>query len=845
MTDLDTTTETLQSEASGAAALVNVTKTFGGIAAVRDVSFALRTGEVLALLGENGAGKSTCVKLLAGVIQPDPGGRVLVAGRPMRFLSPLDARESGIAVMHQHPGLFPDLTVAENIFVGRMRQRAGLTDVRRMDAEASELLASVGLSCAPTALVGQLRISEQQLVEVARALSQNARVLIMDEPTAALSQREVDRLFALVDSLRARGTAMMFVGHRMDEIFRVADRITVLRDGRLITTEPAVSMTRDRAVQLMIGRALTTLYPERTANPREVRLEVTGLSRGKAFQDVSFNLRAGEIVGLGGLVGSGRTEVARVLFGIDAPDAGTVRLDGEIIRPQSAGEAMRSGIAYVSEDRLGQSLVMDDAILFNASLAVADKATRGGLMNRVRELALVSPHLDRLRLRFASYDQPVRALSGGNQQKVVLSKWLATEPRLLILDEPTQGIDVGSKAEVHAIISALAENGLAILLISSELPELLGMSDRIIVMREGAVTADLSRANATPEAVLLAATGPVLASVQGRHDDPAAPVPAPRSWWLRRELGLAVAIAAVIVPVTVINPRMLSPGNLLSISLDAALLAVVAVAQMLVLITRGIDLSVASVIGLSAYGAASLMHADPGLGVGAGIAAASLSGLACGFLNGLIITRGGLPAIVVTLGTLSIYRGIDSMWAGGSEISADQVPNAWLGVTSLRIAGVPAVVIIALIVMAGAALVLNRTAIGRELFAIGSNPEAASLVGIRVQRRRLSAFAVAGLLAGFDGALWASRYATVDARVATGYELTVVAAVVVGGVAIRGGSGSVLGIAFGGLLLLVIQNGLTLVRIDPLWLQGIYGLVIIAAVTVDTLVARRAAGVGQ
>jgi rhamnose transport system ATP-binding protein len=845
--DLETSTKILGSDESYAASLVGVTKTFGGIAAVRDVSFGLRAGEVLALLGENGAGKSTCVKLLAGVIQPDPGGQVLVEGQPVRFASPLDARHSGIAVMHQHPGLFPDLTVAENIFLGRMRQRAGLTDVRRMEAEAEELLVSVGLHCAPTTLVGRLRISEQQLVEVARALSQQAHVLIMDEPTAALSQREVDRLFALVDTLRARGTAMMFVGHRMDEIFRVADRITVLRDGRLIATEPAASMTRDRAVQLMIGRALTTLYPDRPSTPGEVRLEVSGLSRGKTFQNVSFNVRAGEIVGLGGLVGSGRTEVARVLFGIDAADAGVMRLNGEVLQPASAAEAMRSGIAYVSEDRLGQSLVIDAAILFNASLAVANKATRGGLMSRLRELALVAPHLDRLRLRYASYDQPVGALSGGNQQKVVLAKWLATEPRVLILDEPTQGIDVGSKAEVHAMISALAQDGLAIILISSELPELLGMSDRIVVMREGSVTAELSRAEATQESVLLAATGTLPDKIQAEldHDDHALPASAARSWWQRRELGMVVAIAAVILPVTVINPRMLSADNLLSISLDAALLAVVAVAQMLVLITRGIDLSVGSVIGLSAYGAATLMHVAPGLGVGAGIAAASLLGLACGLANGLVVTRGGVPAIVVTLGTLSIYRGIVAMWAGGREISADQVPNAWLEVTGLRIAGVPAVVIIAVLVMVAAAVVLNRTAIGRELFAIGSNPEAASLVGIRVHRRRLGAFAVAGLLAGFDGALWASRYATVDARVGTGYELTVIAAVVVGGVAIRGGSGTVLGIALGGLLLLVIQNGLTLVRIDPLWLQGIYGLVIIAAVTIDTLIARRAAGAGR
>jgi rhamnose transport system ATP-binding protein len=821
--DLESSTDNLQSTGEYAASLVGVTKTFGGIAAIRDVSFGLRAGEVLALLGENGAGKSTCVKLLAGVIEPDAGGRVLVGGRVTRFSSPLDARESGIAVMHQHPGLFPDLTVAENIFIGRMRQRAGFTDGRRMESEAGELLAAVGLACAPTALVGQLRISEQQLVEVARALSQQARVLIMDEPTAALSQREVDRLFALVDTLRTRGTAMMFVGHRMDEIFRVADRIAVLRDGRLIATEPAGSMTRDRAVQLMIGRALTTLYPERTALPGEVRLEASGLSRGVAFRDVSFTVRAGEIVGLGGLVGSGRTEVARVLFGIDAADSGIVRLNAE---------AMSHGIAYVSEDRLGQSLVMDGAILFNASLAVAGRATKSGLMSRVRELALVVPHLDRLRLRFASYDQPVRALSGGNQQKVVLSKWLATEPTVLILDEPTQGIDVGSKAEVHSMIAALARDGLAIILISSELPELLGMSDRIIVMREGTVAAELSGTEANQESVLRAATGPVGDAGPGSSEDHALSAASSRPWWRRRELGLAIAIAAVIVPVTIINPRMLSSANLLSISLDVALLAVVAVAQMLVMVTRGIDLSVASIIGLSAYGAASLMSTHPALGVGAGIAAACLLGLACGLVNGLIIT-------------LSIYRGIDSLWAGGHQISADHVPNAWLALTGYRLAGVPAVVIIAVMVMLGAALLLKRTAIGRELFAIGSNPDAASLVGIRVHRRRLGAFAVAGLLAGFDGALWASRYATVDARVATGFELTVVATVVVGGVAIRGGAGSILGVACGALLLLVIQNGLTLVRIDPLWLQGVYGLVIVGAVTIDTLVARRTAGAAR
>ncbi len=396
-------TLTLQAEANSAfddvgspAALAGVTKTFGGIAAVRDVSFALRAGEVLALLGENGAGKSTCVKTLAGVIEPDAGGSVLIDGRPVRFRSPLDAQHHGIAVMHQHPGLFPDLSVAENIFVGRMPRQGPLIDTRRMETAAAELLASVGLPCSPSALVGRLRISEQQLVEVARALSQQARVLIMDEPTAALSQREVDRLFSLVDVLRGRGTAMMFVGHRMDEIFRIANRITVLRDGRLIATEATVTMTRDRAVQLMIGRTLTALYPPVNTTPGEVLLKVEGLTRGETFREMNFHVRAGEILGFGGLVGSGRTEVARVLFGIDKADSGAIRLNGQEIHLRSAAEAMRHGIAYVSADRLGQSLVMDAAILFNASLAVADKTTRGGLISRTRELAMVRPHLDRI-----------------------------------------------------------------------------------------------------------------------------------------------------------------------------------------------------------------------------------------------------------------------------------------------------------------------------------------------------------------------------------------------------------------------------------------------------------------
>ncbi|OCC02421.1 ABC transporter [Labrys sp. WJW] len=835
-----------------AAGLANASKRFGGTIALSHASFDLLPGEVLALLGENGAGKSTCVKLLAGVYRPDEGA-VTIGGQPVEHWSPLEAQRRGIAVMHQHPGLFGDLTVFENIFVGHMPRRSlARIDYERMREEARALLDVVGLQCSPEDPLKELRTSEQQLVEIARALSVNAKVLIMDEPTAALSQREVERLFAVVADLKARQVAMMFVGHRMEEIFRIADRIAVLRDGHLIGVKRAVELDRDQAVQMMIGRPLKAIYPQWESKPGAEVLAVSGLSREGAFDDVSFNVRAGEILGLGGLVGSGRTEIARVLFGIDQPTAGSIEMAGKAVAFADPPAAMAAGIAYVSEDRLGQSLVMDFPILDNASLPVIEKATMAGLVMRRQELSLVEPHLKRLKLKFRSFDQPVKTLSGGNQQKVVLSKWLATQPRLLILDEPTQGIDVESKSEVHTMIAELAQQGLAIILISSELPELVSMCDRIVVLREGRMAGAFTRAEADQEKVIRAATdaGGALAieAPQMRRDETAkteeAKTEEAEAGWLkallrRREVGLVGAMAAVVLPVMFLNPRMVSPENLTAIAMDAALLMIVAVGQMLVLLTRNIDLSVASVIGLSAYGAASFMHAHPGSSVLLGVATACAIGLACGALNGLVVTLGRVPAIVVTLGTLSVFRGLNSLWAGGRQISADQVPQAWLDMTSARIAGIPAVILIALACLVAIGAILKHWPVGRELYAIGSNPDGAALIGIRRTALVLGAFMLAGLLAGFDGALWASRYATIDARVALGFELTVIASVVVGGVAIRGGAGTVLGVALGALTLLVIQNGLTLVRVDPLWLQGVYGLVILLAIGVDTVIGRR------
>ena len=822
--------------------LNGVSKAFGGTDAVKNVTFDVRAGEVLALVGENGAGKSTCVKMMVGVYPPDKG-EIRLKGEARVWHSPLAAQDAGIAVMHQHPGLFPDLSITENIFFGRYKKlKNGLLDTAGMRKSAVRVLESVGLEADPDQFLSTLSVSEQQLVEIARALSTNADVLIMDEPTAALSHKEVRKLFGVVESLKSSGVGIVFVGHRMDEIFEVSDRVAILRDGELVGLDSIANISRERAVNLMAGRELRASYPERGHEFGKTVLEVVGLSVDGQFSDVSFSVRAGEIFGIGGLVGSGRTEIARTIFGVTRATRGDIRIDGQKVSFRSTRQAMKQGVAYISEDRLSQSLIMDFSIRVNGSLTVLKESSWFGLLQPKREIAAVRDHLEQLKLRYASFEQQISGLSGGNQQKVVLAKWLATQPRVLVLDEPTQGIDVQTKAAVHRMIADLAAAGMTIVLISSEMPELLGMCDRITVMREGQQVATFQREEATPEKVLEAATS-VSANAGEGETAASAETASPGVWQrilARREIGLALAILAIIVPVTLLNPRMVSPTNLVSLGMDAALLAIVALGQMMVILTRNIDLSVASVIGFTAYGAAYVMSANPDFPAIAAIGAAIAMGSVAGAINGTVIAFGRVPAIVATLGTMSVFRGLHSIFADGDQISADEVPAHWLDVASAKIAGLPVLMVISGAILAIAALILRRKQWGRELYGVGSNPEGADLVGVPAKNRIFAVFVLAGALAGLMGALWASRYATVDARVAFGFELTVIASVVVGGVAIRGGSGTVLGVLLGTITLLVIRNGLTLVRIDPLWLQGVYGLVILVAIFIDAKVAERA-----
>ncbi|MER6951148.1 sugar ABC transporter ATP-binding protein [Nonomuraea sp. NPDC000554] len=485
-------------------------KSFPGVQALDGVDLTLRPGEVHVLLGENGAGKSTLIKMLSGAYHPDEG-RVLIDGQPVDIRDAGTAQRLGIATIYQEFNLVPQLTVAENLALGRPPRRFGFVDTRAMRRQAAELLARVGVDVDPAAPIASLGIARMQMVEIAKALALNARILIMDEPTAVLTTGEVDKLFAIVRQLRDAGVAVVFITHHLEEIAEIGDRVTVLRDGRSVA-EVAADTPQNELVRLMVGRPIDQHFPRRPAEVGEALLTVRRLSRRGAFDDVSFEVRAGEVVGVAGLVGAGRTEVARAVFGADRYDSGQVSVRGEPLARADVHAAMRAGLGLVPEDRKGQGLVLGDDVAANLGLVTLRQATRAGFVDlraQRREAAKVA---EQLAIRMTGLDQEVRTLSGGNQQKVVIGKWLVADAGVLILDEPTRGIDVGAKVEIYQLINALTDSGRAVLMISSDLPEILGMSDRILVMARGRLVGELPAAEATQDAVMALAVTDVEAS---------------------------------------------------------------------------------------------------------------------------------------------------------------------------------------------------------------------------------------------------------------------------------------------------------------------------------------------
>lgn len=488
--------------------LSNISKSFGGVQALKQVSFDLRAGEVHALVGENGAGKSTLIKIITGAVQADEGSLELAA-QPIGHNDPVASRRLGIAAIYQQPALFPDLSVAENIALG-LESGGAWRRIRWKERRerARQLLSRVGASISPDAIAGDLTMPEQQLVEIARALGASAKLLIMDEPTASLSERETEQLFQVIRDLRNSGVGVIYISHRLDELFQIADRVTVLRDGALVATHSMNQIDKTELIRLMVGRALDAIFPKQTVPIGQPVLELHNLGcRASGVHGIDLAVRSGQIVGLAGLVGAGRTELARILFGLTPADTGQILLHGKPAAISAPEQAIELGIAYLPEDRRRHGLILDLPVASNTSLAILGQLAGSGRLNFARERTLARDMVERLAIKTPSIQTPAGHLSGGNQQKVALARWLATEPSVLILDEPTQGVDVGAKAEIHRLMGDLARRGLAILLISSELPEVLGMSDQIAVMRAGRIVGILDRAEATPERVLRLALG--------------------------------------------------------------------------------------------------------------------------------------------------------------------------------------------------------------------------------------------------------------------------------------------------------------------------------------------------
>ena len=485
--------------------LRGISKRFGSVEVLSDVDLTLKSGQIHALAGENGAGKSTLVKVIAGIHKPDRG-EILKDGRPIVLNGATGAQAAGISVVHQHPALFPELSVAENIFVGRQPLRNGRVDWSRMNAEARALLDRLRLSVDVRLPVKMLTIAERQSVEIARALSFDARVLILDEPTSAISGVELERLHEIMMNLRSEGVALAFISHFLDEVLGWCDEITVLRSGKRVVTRPTEGLTVEQTVRYMIGAEPGAFFPKAEAEIGKPVMSVRGLSGAVFVEDVSFDLRAGEILGFFGLVGAGRSEVAEMLFGIIAPTEGTIAIEGKGADPRSPREAMRLGISLVPEDRHQQGLVLPFPIRANATLPVLERLSRAfGLVDGRREAAVAADFAGRMKVVSTGIEQTTGTLSGGNQQKVLLAKWLIPGPRIVILDQPTRGIDVGAKAEIHRVVSQLAAEGIAVILIGDDAEEVMAMADRILVFRNGRIAREVDRENFDREAILMAA----------------------------------------------------------------------------------------------------------------------------------------------------------------------------------------------------------------------------------------------------------------------------------------------------------------------------------------------------
>jgi len=822
-----------------------VSKSFGGIHALSDITFSVGRGEVLGLVGENGAGKSTLINIATGVHQPD-SGKMLLGGRRYSSSNPHQATLAGIAVVHQEAELFADLSLAENMLLGPglPTRVGGWVDWKRAYRVAEEGLEQLGVSLAVRRKARNLSVAQRVLAQIAAAINQNATVLFLDEPTASLTHKECQTLFGRIRLLREMGVAVVYVSHRLEEVLELSDRVMVLRDGCHVWTRPIREIDMDEMVKAMVGRTVTQYFPERSSRPGETALEVRGLSDDEgAFENVSFTLRAGEILGLYGLVGAGRSEVAQSIFGLRKARSGDVLLAGNaLLKKTSPSQSVNRGLAYLPEDRLTQGIFRNLSVRENIVMALLRRICSFTLVSRRRERGHVSHAIDQTRVKTESPEVPIVTLSGGNQQKVVLGRWLETEPEVFILDEPTRGVDVGAKAEIHQLIADLAERGKAVLLISSELPEVRAMSDRVAVMTEGRIVGEFDPKDSSPEEIAAAAfpTSETVATEASVGEPPKSDASPKKRLRLDlsafREAGLGFALLALMAGLAFLRPdEFLTFTNLMDVLTSVSILAVAGLGATFVIGGGGIDISVGSMLGL--VGAATGMVALQGVPVILCLPFALVFGALLGGINMGASLLGRVHPIIVTLAGLSVYRGLMRQLTGGYEVTG--LPDAYRALGDGFLLGVPRVVWFALAVLFLAWILLQRAPFGRQVLAVGNSRSAAALIGLPASRLMLLSFAVNGAFIGLAAVLWGAYYGKLQSSAGEGLELQAIAAAVIGGCNIMGGSGTALGTFLGACLIGVINNGLTLLQIESYWQPVFIGLFILMTVLIDGWLIRK------
>ena len=794
--------------------VAGIDKGFPGVQALRDVSFALYPGEILGLVGENGAGKSTLMRILSGVYQPD-AGTILLRGEAVRIESPAQARRLGISMVYQDTRLVGDLDVAQNVWLGsEPAGPLGLVARGEMDRETIVLLRRLGVALDPRRLVSDLSVAERQLVEIARALKNDAAVLILDEPTSALDAGEVQRLFAILRDLRDHGTSIIFISHRLPEVTELTDRVTVLKDGEVVATLRTAATTPEQLVGLMVGqREISVAYPDKATETGAVRLDVQHLTSPGRFRDVSFTASAGEIVGLGGIEGEGQREIIRSLFGL-VPASGTVLLDGHPVPLRSPTAAIAQGIVYFSNDRRGEALLLPHSVRENVALPHLSGWSRGGALDRGRERRAAAATIDRLRIRTPSPEQPVELLSGGNQQKVVVGRWLLSQPGVYIFDEPTAGVDVGTKLELYRLIRQLAAAGAAVLFLSSEATELLGVCDRILVVARGRIVDTVAGDGATEERIVGSA---VTAARQETAADPAhaGSRGASRLGWAFRQWAnpLFVVLLILILGETTRqrSPYFLTKNNLSDLAIQIVPLALVALGQMAVILLAGIDLSVGPTMSLTTAIASYLIVSDAIGSMFLGILACLAAGVAVGLVNAALIRYGRIPDLLATLATYSVVFGLALVVRPSP---GGLVSGRFMDDVTQRIGVVPIAAIATLVLYLIGEIFLIRTRGGAALYATGSSQEAAYVAGIPIARVRVIAYVFCGFMAALAGLVIAARIGSGDPQSGTSFTLASITAVVVGGTSIFGGRGTLLGTLAGSILVLEMQNALNLLHVS-------------------------------